>query len=80
MEKWSAYYKYGGDGYQSSGASNLTTNYMYTGNPVAQTGWTEAMPGGGQASNLPGDRRLFGSMPYFSLQPNQRKTIEIAVG
>ena len=72
--------KYGGDGYQSSGASNLTTNYMYTGNPVAQTGWTEAMPGGGQASNPPGDRRLFGSMPYFSLQPNLRKTIEIAVG
>jgi hypothetical protein len=74
--------KYGGDGYSMNTAavSNINTNYMFTGNPANPSGWTENNPGGGQAANAPGDRRMLGSINYFSLQPNQRKTIEIAVG
>ena len=53
---------------------------MFTGDPVALTGWTELTPGGSLLQNPQGNRRLFGSIPSFSLQPNERKTIEIAVG
>ena len=72
--------KYGGDGFNSSGVSSINTTHMYTGDPFARIGWTELDPGAAQVSNAPGDRRLFGSVPYFSLQPNERKTIEIALG
>ena len=72
--------KYGGDGFNSSGVSSINTTHMYTGDPFARIGWTELDPGAAQVSNVPGDRRLFGSVPYFSLQPNERKTIEIALG
>ena len=74
--------KYGGDGFDinSQAVSNINTTHMFTGNPVALTGWSELNPGGGLPRNAQGDRRLFGSIPYFSLQPNERKTIEVVVG
>lgn len=72
--------KYGGNGINSSGVSNVTTTHMFTGDPAALTGWTELTPGGAQPQNQSGDRRLFGAIPAFSLQPNERKTIEIVVG
>ena len=72
--------RYGGNGFNSSGVSNVNTTHMFTGDPVALTGWTELTPGGAQPQNQSGDRRLFGAIPAFSLQPNERKTIEIAVG
>lgn len=71
---------YGGDGYNSSGTTTIPTSYMFTGEPSTNTGWTEITPLGGQSSNAPGDRRILGSIPYFALQPQGRKTIEIAVG
>lgn len=70
---------YGGDGHTISTTTTPTT-HMFTGDPANQTGWTELTPGGGSQPNSPNDRRLFGSIPYFSLQPNERKTIEVAVG
>jgi hypothetical protein len=72
--------RYGGNGFNSAGVSTISTTHMFTGDPVALIGWTELTPGGSLPQNPQGDRRLFGSMPYFSLQPNERKTIEIAVG
>jgi hypothetical protein len=72
--------RYGGNGFNSSGTSTFSTTHMFTGDPVALTGWTELTPGGGVPQNATGDRRLFGAMPFFSLQPNERKTIEIVVG
>jgi hypothetical protein len=72
--------RYGGDGYQSSGVSNIPSNYMYSGDPYSNSGWTERNPGGGQNPNFPGDRRGLGLIPSFSLRPAERKTIELAIG
>ncbi|MDB4082975.1 hypothetical protein N9502_01775 [Vicingaceae bacterium] len=65
---------YGGNGYNISTSSKFT-KYMLTGEPSTQSGWTEL-----SSLNAPVDRRLLGSIPVFSLVPNERKTIEIAVG
>ena len=72
--------KYGGNGFNTFGVSAVSTTHMFTGDPFTRIGWTELDPGAAQVSNVPGDRRLLGSIPYFSLQPNERKTIGIAVG
>lgn len=72
--------RYGGNGYNSSAVTMNTTTHMFTGNPYLQTGWTEVTPGGTEPANAPGDRRIVGSIAPFSLQPNERRTIEIAVG
>ncbi len=56
MWKDGSHMVYGGNGY--SGASNATTissEYMFSGDPVTQTGWTEASLG-----NTPNDRRGVG--------------------
>jgi hypothetical protein len=53
---------------------------MYTGNPYTQTGWTEANPGSGQSTNPPGDRRGLASIPFYSLNPGESKTISVAIG
>ncbi|MBL4709461.1 MAG: T9SS type A sorting domain-containing protein [Flavobacteriales bacterium] len=78
--KYGQQLRYGGNGFNSAGVTTNTTTHMFTGNPYLQTGWTEITPGGIELSNHPGDRTLFGSIPYFSLQPNERKSIEIVVG
>lgn len=70
---------YGGNGFNSF-TSAVPTNYMFTGDPVSLTGWSELTPGSSSPANIALDRRLLGSIPAFSLQPNERKTIEIAVG
>lgn len=70
---------YGGDGYQS-GTTTIPTSYMFTGDPVSRTGWSETNPGGGLSPNASGYRTLLGSISYFSLSPQARKTIELAVG
>lgn len=71
--------KYGGNGYNSAGTSTVTTKHIYSGDPQNQLSWSELNPGGGQASNGLGDRRSISSIPTFSLQPNARKTIDMAV-
>jgi len=65
---------YGGNGFNYN-SSVIQTNYMLTGNPVDNTGWSERSIGNGF-----GDRRGLAAIPYFSLQPNERKTIAIAIG
>ncbi|MBR9831665.1 T9SS type A sorting domain-containing protein [bacterium] len=66
---------YGGNGFRGPGVTTIPTNYMFTGDPVANTGWSEISIG-----NSIGDRRGLAAIPYFSLQPNERKTIVLAIG
>ena len=66
---------YGGDGYRAPGTTTIPTKYMFSGDPVAGIGWTE-----GNLGNPVGARNGMAAIPYFSLQPNERKTITIAVG
>ncbi len=73
-------FKYGGNGFNSAAVTNIPTRYFFTGNPVTNKGWTENNPGSGSPANPPGDRRFTASIPYFSLQPNERKTIALAIG
>ena len=72
--------KYGGNGFNTADVTTIPTNYMFSGNPYTQVGWSEVNPGPTEHRNNEGDRRFFGSMPYFALQPNERKTIEVVVG
>ncbi|MEQ8910436.1 MAG: T9SS type A sorting domain-containing protein [Vicingaceae bacterium] len=69
---------YGGDGFLNS--STIPTSYMFSGNPYTQTGWTEANPGNGLAPFAPGDRRGIASIPYYSLNAGESKTISVALG
>lgn len=72
---------FGGDGINGSGGAGKLTRYMYTGQPSTLSGWTEVTPLSSTVfRNAPGDRRMLGSIPHFSLQPQERKTIEIVVG
>lgn len=47
---------YWGNGYQSS---NTPTNYLFSGNPYTEEGWTELNVDGDGSSNSYGDRRKF---------------------
>jgi hypothetical protein len=63
---------YGGTGYDP--ASTNYTNYMYSGDPVAGTGWTESTAG-----NQPGDRRgVMGAGP-FTFSVGKTITVDIAL-
>ena len=53
---------------------------MFSGNPHMQTGWTEANPGNGQNPIAPGDRRGIASIPYYSLNAGESKTISVVLG
>ncbi len=67
---------YGGDGFNMN-SSDSNTKFMFTGNPATDSGWTEKTALNG-LPNLPGDRRNLMSIPSFSLEPGERKTIELA--
>lgn len=71
--------KYGGNGYNSAGTGTNTTKFMYSGTPQNQLTWSELYPGGGQGANGLNDRRSISTIPEFSLQPNERKTIDLAL-
>ncbi len=60
----------GGDGHSSNGP---ITKYMFDGDPVAGTGWTER-----NAGNLPGDRRGIMSAGPYTFAPNQTRTFDLA--
>ena len=62
----------GGNGRNSGGS---TTKIMFSGAPSTGTGWTELGP----PMQLLGDRRVIGSIPYFSLGLNGKKTISLAI-
>lgn len=64
----------GGTGHTSSG-NTTPTNFMFSGDPVAGTGWTEQASG-----NFAGDRRGIASIAPFSLTNGQRKTVTMAFG
>jgi hypothetical protein len=68
---------YGGNGYDKN--STDYTNYMFSGDPINKTGWTEYTPyGQGSEPNIPTDRRgLMSSGPY-SLPAGGRLRLDIA--
>jgi hypothetical protein len=59
-------FKFGGTAYAPT-SSVSATNYVYSGNPQTQTGWTEAT-----ASNVVGDRRFIMSSGPFNFPPNSK--------
>ena len=61
--------RFGGNGVNNT--TGAITRYMFTEN------WPEYA---GPVPNAPGDRRGVGHVPWFSLQPNQSKTIEMVIG
>lgn len=71
---------YGGNGQGTISNGNIRTNYMFTGDPVNNTGWTEGNPGNGISSILPGDRKGIANIPYTSLAPQERKSIDLVFG
>ena len=69
---------YGGTGYNPS--STDYTNYMFNGDPVTKTGWTEFTPNGtGSYPNTPGDRRGLISAGPFTLPAGESLCVDIAL-
>jgi hypothetical protein len=71
--KDSTYFKYGGSAFTSSLTSG-TTNWIFTGNPQTNQGWTEASGG-----NAPGDRRHLISCGPFNLMSKQSFVFTYAI-
>jgi hypothetical protein len=71
---------YGGDGLRGQGTTTFPTTHFYTGDPHHQTGWTEITPGDSALPHSPADRRFLASMPYFSLNAGESKTVSLAYG
>ncbi len=59
----------GGSGY----GGTVHANYMFSGDPVTNTGWTEV-----NAGNQPGDRRIIMSAGPFSFAPGEQLCIDLA--
>jgi len=69
---------YGGDGYTYGTEDH--TNFMFSGDPVAGTGWTELTPNGqGSTPNEPGDRRGLMSAGPFTLLAGESICVDIAL-
>jgi len=69
---------YGGDGYDPN--STNYTNFMFSGDPVTQTGWTEITPNGpGSNPNAPADRRGLMSAGPFTLYEGECISVDIAL-
>lgn len=68
--------KYGGDGLLNT--TPRSTTFMYPGDPVTNTGWTEAHPLTTTSPNLPGDRRAILTFKLDSLGPSDVRTIDLA--
>jgi hypothetical protein len=56
-----------------NGTPSNKINYMFSGDPVANTGWTEL-----QSGNTPADRRMLAVAEETSLSPGEVKCYEIA--
>jgi len=71
-------FTYGGSGYDPE--STNYTNYIFSGDPVVCTGWTELTPDGTDSTpNTPNDRRALMSTGPFTFAPNETITIDIAL-
>jgi len=70
-------YTYGGTGYNPE--STDYTNFCFSGDPVAGTGWTEHTPNGpGSTPNELGDRRTVMSTGPFTFSAGETISIDIA--
>jgi len=70
---------YGGTGFSFEPDAQLT-NYAFSGDPVAGTGWTEFMPDGpGSIPNVPSDRRGTLSTGPFTFTQGGSITIDVAL-
>lgn len=67
-----AHMLYGGNGF-NSGTTLMQSNYMFTGNPYLNTGWTEISEG-----NPPGDRRAVMSTAGHDFLANASNCIDVA--
>jgi len=69
---------YAGSGYNPS--STDYTNFMFNGNPVTQSGWTELTPtGSGSSPNAPGERSGIMSTGPFTLFAGDCMSVDIAL-
>jgi hypothetical protein len=78
--KWrdGIHFTYGGAGYNPE--SSDFTNYIFSGDPVAGTGWRERTPNGpGSTPNPPADRRGMMSAGPFTFAAGETITIDIAL-
>jgi hypothetical protein len=66
---------YGGNG---TNQANLPSKYMYAGNPVSLTGWSERNTLSTPAMNTPYDRRGIGSIGPFNLNAGQELNFTVA--
>jgi hypothetical protein len=71
--KWlnGAHITYGGTG---TDPESTPTNYMYSGDPVTETGWTESTAG-----NAPGDRRGVMIVGPFTFSEGKTITVDVAL-
>jgi hypothetical protein len=69
---------YGGDGY-NPGSTDDYTNFMFSGDPINKTGWTELTPNGpGSEPHIPSDKHgLMSSGPY-TFKAGERLRLDIA--
>ncbi|MEZ4698121.1 MAG: hypothetical protein R2832_17015 [Rhodothermales bacterium] len=56
-----------------------TTRFIYSGDPVGGSGWSEVNVDGKGATNEPGDRRLVISTGPFDMNPGDTKEVVVAV-
>ena len=78
--KWNngVHYTYGGTG-DNPGSTDYT-NYIYSGDPVTGTGWTEITPNGtGSTPNVPDDRRGLMSTGPITFSADETITIDMAL-
>ncbi len=66
----------GGDGYHTDGPA---TRWMYSGDPVARSFWTEDNVDGMGRSNNPADRRAMISAEIGRLDPGEETTVDVGI-
>lgn len=71
---------YGGSGYIGSpGATTQPTNFLFSGDPLDPTEWSEASTDQGGSANAPGDRRMLMNLPEEVLLPGGQICYDFAV-
>jgi hypothetical protein len=71
--------RWGEDGTGRFGASTDSTNYIYTGDPLRNTGWTELNPIPWNQSITAGDRSAVGSIAPFEFRIGEEKMVEVVL-
>lgn len=70
---------YGGNGFDQN-TTTIPTKFMFTGDPLAGTGWIEGTASSGGNPTSPGDRRVLSIIEPFNLFAGASKTISFAIG